>query len=195
MTRERRDSGFGLVSALFLLVVLSAAASFMLNLGGAQRTTVNLAIQGAKAFHAARSGVEWGIYQLATTGVCFGATNIALTEGGLSGFTVNVTCASSDHTEATTAATGRVYNVGTGRGRSVLEVHRACEKVTGRKIPYEVVARRPGDPPELVANTDKLERELGWRARFTDVEQVIVTAWRWHESHPDGYGRGPGAQP
>ena len=109
MRRERRDSGFGLVSALFLLVVLSAAAAFMLNLGGAQRTTVNLAIQGAKAFHAARSGVEWGIYRLATDGVCFTATNLNLAEAGLNGFTVNVTCASSDHTEATTTAT--VYQI------------------------------------------------------------------------------------
>ncbi len=110
MRRERRESGFGLISAIFLLVVLSAAASFMLNLGGAQRTTVNLAMQGAHALHAARSGVEWGIYQLATVSpVCFADTSLNLAEGGLNGFTVNVTCASSDHTEATTTA--RVYQI------------------------------------------------------------------------------------
>ena len=109
MRRERSESGFGLISAIFLLVVLSAAASFMVNLGGAQRTTVNLAIQGAHAFQAARSGVEWGIYQLATNGVCFADTNLNLAEGGLNGFTVSVTCASSDHTEATTTAT--VYQI------------------------------------------------------------------------------------
>ena len=109
MRREQRENGFGLISAIFLLVVLSAAASFMLNMGGAQRTTVNLAIQGAHAFQAARSGVEWGVYQLATAGVCFAPTNVNLVEGGLNGFTVNMTCASSDHTEATTAFT--VYQI------------------------------------------------------------------------------------
>ena len=109
MSRERRESGFGLISAIFLLVVLSAAASIMVNLGGAQRSTLNLALQGAHAFQAARSGVEWGIYQLATAGVCFAPTNVSLIEGGLNGFTVNVTCASTDHTEASTTAT--VYQI------------------------------------------------------------------------------------
>ena len=109
MRREQRENGFGLISAIFLLVVLSAAASVMLNMGGVQRTTVNLAIQGAHAFQAARSGVEWGVYQLATAGVCFAPTNVNLVEGGLNGFSVNVTCSSSDHTEATTPAT--VYQI------------------------------------------------------------------------------------
>ncbi len=109
MSRASGKRGFGLMSALFLLLVLSAAAAFMLNLSGVQRSTVNLAIQGAHAFQAARSGVEWGIWQLATNGTCFAATNLSLTEGGLSGFTVDVTCTSTDHTEATTNSS--VYQI------------------------------------------------------------------------------------
>lgn len=109
MSRASGNRGFGLMSALFLLLVLSAAAAFMLNLSGVQRSTVNLAIQGTHAFQAARSGVDWGIWQLATNGTCFAATNLSLTEGGFSGFTVDVTCTSTDHTEATTNSS--VYQI------------------------------------------------------------------------------------
>lgn len=109
MSRASGKRGFGLMSALFLLLVLSAAAAFMLNLSGVQRSTVNLAIQGAHAFQAARSGVEWGTWQLATNGTCFAATNLSLSEGGFSGFTVAVTCTSTDHTEATTNSS--VYQI------------------------------------------------------------------------------------
>ena len=109
MSRASGKRGFGLISALFLLLVLSAAAAFMLNLSGVQRSTANLAIQGAHAFQAARSGVEWGIWQLATNGTCFAATNLSLSEGGFSGFTVAVTCTSTDHTEATTNSS--VYQI------------------------------------------------------------------------------------
>jgi MSHA biogenesis protein MshP len=76
------ESGFGLVSALFLLVVLSSAAAFMVNLTGIERTTVNFAIQGAHAYQAARSGVEWGIWQLENNGTCFADTDLNLTESG-----------------------------------------------------------------------------------------------------------------
>jgi len=109
VSRASGNRGFGLMSALFLLLVLSAAAAFMLNLSGVQRSTVNLAIQGTHAFQAARSGVDWGIWQLATNGTCFAATNLSLTEGGFSGFTVDVTCTSTDHTEATTNSS--VYQI------------------------------------------------------------------------------------
>lgn len=109
MSSASGKRGFGLMSALFLLLVLSAAAAFMVNLSGVQRSTVNLAIQGAHALQAARSGVEWGIWQLATNGTCFAATNLSLSEGGFSGFTVAVTCTSTDHTEATTNSS--VYQI------------------------------------------------------------------------------------
>jgi UDP-glucose 4-epimerase len=89
--------------------------------------------------------------------------------------------------EALEPGDGRIYNVGSGAGASVLEVLRVCEDVVGRPIPHEYVARRPGDPARLVASSAKVERELGWKPRFRDVRSIVETAWRWHSSHPDGY--------
>lgn len=79
------------------------------------------------------------------------------------------------------------FNLGTEHGYSVLEVIRTAEKVTGRKIPYEVGPRRPGDPPVLVADSAKAHRTLGWRAGF-DLAGMIETAYQWMEKHPRGYG-------
>jgi UDP-glucose 4-epimerase len=89
--------------------------------------------------------------------------------------------------EATSESTREVFNVGTGNGCSVLEILSGCERVTGREIPREVVDRRPGDPPALVADPAKLKTRLGWKPRYTDIEKIIATAWDWHRSHPDGY--------
>jgi UDP-glucose 4-epimerase len=89
---------------------------------------------------------------------------------------------------ATHAGTSAVYNIGTGSGHSVLDVIRACERASGKPIPYDVVARRPGDPPALVASPERLRRELGWEPRLTDLDEIARTAWAWHRSHPDGYG-------
>ena len=83
-------------------------------------------------------------------------------------------------------ATG-VYNVGSGEGTSVLGIIDAVERVTGRTVPYEVVSRRAGDPPVLVASPQKLTRELGWTPELGDVTPIVETAWRWHEGHPHGY--------
>lgn len=82
---------------------------------------------------------------------------------------------------------GRAYNIGSGVGTSVKEVHQACEAAIGRPIPHEMVNRRPGDPATLIATPEKLERELGWKPQYTDIRDIVTTAWRWHESHPDGY--------
>jgi len=82
---------------------------------------------------------------------------------------------------------GRVYNVGTGTGHSVLDVISACESVLGTRIPQEVVKRRPGDATALVADPQKLMTELDWRPRYPDIRKIVETAWRWHEHHPDGY--------
>jgi UDP-glucose 4-epimerase len=89
--------------------------------------------------------------------------------------------------DATGPQAREVYNVGTGRGASVLEVIRACEQVVGSAIPYEVVGRRPGDAPALVADPSKLKRQLGWEPRYSRIEQIIESAWRWHRAHPRGY--------
>jgi len=80
------------------------------------------------------------------------------------------------------------YNVGTGSGSSVLEVIEAARKVTGHAIPAEPAARRPGDPPALYADPARLGQRFGWRPRYTDVREIIATAWKWHRSHPDGFG-------
>jgi len=88
---------------------------------------------------------------------------------------------------ATTAQTAEVYNVGTGQGHSVKQVHSACEHVTGRSIPFEVVARRPGDAPALVADATKLKTRLGWKPKYPSLRAIIETAWSWHQRRPDGY--------
>jgi len=81
-----------------------------------------------------------------------------------------------------------LYNLGNGAGYSVREVVKAAERVTGRRIPVATGPRRPGDPATLVASSAKIARELGWKPRFGELDAIISTAWRWHESHPDGYG-------
>ena len=81
-----------------------------------------------------------------------------------------------------------IFNLGNGQGFSVKEMIAAAEKATGRSIKVEIGARRAGDPAQLIASSEKARAVLGWKPQFTDVEQVIGTAWKWHESHPHGYG-------
>ena len=80
-----------------------------------------------------------------------------------------------------------IFNLGNGQGFSVKEMIAAAEKATGRSIKVEIGARRAGDPAQLIASSEKARSVLGWKPQFTDVEQVIGTAWRWHEQHPHGY--------
>ena len=80
-----------------------------------------------------------------------------------------------------------IFNLGNGQGFSVKEMIAAAEKATGRSIKVEIGARRAGDPAQLIASSEKARTVLGWNPQFTDVEQVIGTAWKWHESHPHGY--------
>jgi UDP-glucose 4-epimerase len=79
------------------------------------------------------------------------------------------------------------FNLGNGEGYSVREVIETCRKVTGRLIPVVEKARRPGDPPRLVASADKARRELGWQPRHASLEQIIASAWQWHLANPNGY--------
>jgi UDP-glucose-4-epimerase GalE len=79
------------------------------------------------------------------------------------------------------------YNLGTGQGYSVLEVIRASERVSGKSISVKEGSRREGDPPVLVACPEKAQREWGWKARYTDVHDILETAWNWHRTHPKGY--------
>jgi UDP-glucose 4-epimerase len=71
------------------------------------------------------------------------------------------------------------YNVGTGHGFSVSEVLKAVEEVTGKKVPFEFGPRREGDPPLLVADSSRLQQELGWKAKDSDLKRIVETAWRW----------------
>lgn len=79
-------------------------------------------------------------------------------------------------------------NLGTGRGHSVREVLEACRRVTGHPIPARVGPRRPGDPPELVADSRRARTELGWQPQYVEIEPIVQTAWNWHRRHPRGFG-------
>ncbi|KAK1284737.1 putative UDP-arabinose 4-epimerase 3 [Acorus calamus] len=81
-----------------------------------------------------------------------------------------------------------IYNVGTGKGRSVREFVEACKKATGIEIKVEYLSRRPGDYAEVYSNPSKINRELNWSAQYTDLEQSLRVAWRWQKAHRNGYG-------
>jgi UDP-glucose 4-epimerase len=85
------------------------------------------------------------------------------------------------------AGQGLQLNLGTGRGHSVREVIEACRRVTGHPIPAQIGPRRPGDPPELVADARKAQRVLDWQPQYPEIEAIVRTAWKWHASHPRGY--------
>ena len=87
-----------------------------------------------------------------------------------------------------TPGVGHFYNLGTGRPNSVREIIQAVEAVTGLKVPVIEDVRRAGDPPVLYADSSKAQAELGWEIKFTEVSDIIATAWRWHEAHPKGFG-------
>ena len=84
---------------------------------------------------------------------------------------------------------GIKVNLGTGRGYSVREVIEACRKITGHPIPAVKAPRRPGDPPELIADARLAREVLGWTPRYTTIESIVETAWRWHQAHPRGYAK------
>jgi UDP-glucose 4-epimerase len=79
------------------------------------------------------------------------------------------------------------YNLGNGKGYSVLEVIEMARRVTGHPIPMQIAARRPGDPAVLVAASERIRAELGWAPRFADLESIVASAWAWKKAHPRGY--------
>ncbi len=82
---------------------------------------------------------------------------------------------------------GLKLNLGTGRGYSVREVIDACRRASGHAIPAKSAPRRPGDPAELIADSSLAKQVLGWTPKYTDIDAIVETAWRWHKSHPRGY--------
>ena len=80
-----------------------------------------------------------------------------------------------------------IFNLGNGVGFTVKEVVDTARKVTGHPIPAKEEERRAGDPSTLIASSDKAKTILGWNPQFADLETIIDTAWKWHQSHPHGY--------
>ncbi|HEY5799151.1 MAG TPA: hypothetical protein VIT92_02970 [Burkholderiaceae bacterium] len=117
-SRLRGQRGFSIVTAVFLLVALAGLAAAIINLGGASRTAAVLDLQGARAYQAARAGIEWGLFQQLRLNTCAASTNIAMPAGALSGFTATVACTRTPLAVVvggTTVATAQlVSNVATG---------------------------------------------------------------------------------
>ena len=91
------------------------------------------------------------------------------------------------HILALSATKSDFYNLGTGGGASVREVIDSCRKIIGRKIDIAEKPRRPGDPPRLIASSEKIKRDLGWKPQFQSLDAIIESAWKWHQKFPRGY--------
>lgn len=89
--------------------------------------------------------------------------------------------------EKAASSTGlKVYNLGTGKGTSVLEMVAAFSKACGKEIPYEIVPRRPGDIASVYADCSLAEKELGWKAEL-DIDKMCADTWNWQSKNPNGY--------
>ena len=89
--------------------------------------------------------------------------------------------------EALEARDKLIYNLGNGKGFSVRQVIESARRITGRPIKAVESPRRPGDPAVLVASSDKIQKELKWKPRFPDLDDIVVSAWDWMQKHPHGY--------
>ncbi len=81
-----------------------------------------------------------------------------------------------------------ILNLGVGKPYSVMEVIDAVEKISGKKVPMELADRRAGDPPTLYADPALAKEILGWELKFTNLQDIVATAWKWHSTHPKGFG-------
>jgi len=81
----------------------------------------------------------------------------------------------------------RAYNVGTGNGFSVLQVVEMVKKVSGINFETPMGERRAGDPAQLIAKADKIQKELGWQSKYSDLKTIVESAWKFHNQYPDGY--------
>jgi UDP-glucose 4-epimerase len=82
-----------------------------------------------------------------------------------------------------------IYNLGIGKGYSVRQVIDTVKKVSGKNSKVIETPRRPGDPPALVCDSTKARAELGWQPKWTNLEKIVESAWKWHSNHPDGYNK------
>ncbi|MDP8249080.1 MAG: UDP-glucose 4-epimerase GalE [Candidatus Tritonobacter lacicola] len=82
-----------------------------------------------------------------------------------------------------------IFNLGNGTGYSVRQVIDAAREITGMDIKTVESSRRPGDPPILVASSERISRALGWKPRYPELGTIIETAWNWMRAHPEGYGK------
>jgi len=82
-----------------------------------------------------------------------------------------------------------IFNLGNGNGFSVREVIESVKRVSGADFEVVESGRRAGDPPSLVASSDRIKEELGWEPEFKGLDAIVETAWKWHREHPDGYGQ------
>lgn len=80
-----------------------------------------------------------------------------------------------------------IYNLGSGNGYSVREVIETARRVTGQRIPVKELPPRPGDSARLVASSERIKRELGWKPQHDNLHEIIASAWAWHKWHPNGY--------
>lgn len=91
--------------------------------------------------------------------------------------------------EAVDERKAMTYNLGNGQGYSVKQVINVAREVTGHDIPAEVTVRRPGDGPILIASAERVNDELGWEPRHPKLQDIIASAWAWHQAHPHGYDK------
>ena len=80
-----------------------------------------------------------------------------------------------------------VYNLGNGKGYSVRQVIDTVKKVSGRNFKVVEAQKRHGDPAVLTSDASKAKAQLGWEPKFPELEQIVTTAWKWHNDHPNGY--------
>ncbi|MBJ05863.1 MAG: UDP-glucose 4-epimerase GalE [Verrucomicrobiaceae bacterium] len=113
-------------------------------------------------------------------------TDYETTDGSAVRDYVHVCDLAEAHRRAVEREVSGVFNLGTGRGHSVWEVIEACRAVTGHEIPVVECGRREGDPPVLVATSQKAARVLDWEP-VTDLEEMVRSAWAWYQAHPGGY--------
>jgi len=84
---------------------------------------------------------------------------------------------------------GRIYNLGIGNGLSVKQIVQSVERVTGMKVKTKIGPRRAGDPATLYADPGKIAREIGWKAKITNVDEIVASAWAWFKANPKGYAK------